>query len=224
MPQGTQHRVVLVGLEPAARSAVGAALRGRGAEPAAVEGLADALRQAEAHLGETHLFIAQLPPDGLAHLTAAVPGQPVIALLPAGADVAALLAAQRAGAAQVVPLPLRGDDFAQALDRVLAQFAPPPRAAAVIAVCGVSGGCGSTTVALNLACELGLGAAGAARGGCLLVELTRQMGTLASYLDVQPAVTTPELLADASRLSTQGIRQALTNVAPGLDVLVGPYQ
>lgn len=226
MPQGLQHRVVLVGLSPD-RPAVEAALRGRAGELADAADLDGALREAAARPGEPLLFLVAVPPGGaagLARLTAAAPGQPVIALLPPGADLAALLAAQRAGAAQVLPLPVHGDDLGQALDRVQAQFAPPPRAGLVIAVCGVSGGCGGTTLALNLACELGQGVLGPGRGGCVLVELTRQMGTLATYLDVQPKVTTPELLADASRLSSRGVRQALTSVTPGLDVLVGPYQ
>src|SRR5262249_37426367 len=146
------------GLEPGARPAVEQVLRSRGAEPTAVADFAAAMREAEARPGEPRLFVARVPSagsDDLARLTAAAPGQPVIALLPPGADVAALLAAQRAGAAQVVPLPLQPDDFGRALDAVLARHAPP-RSAALIAVCGVSGGCGGTTVALNLACELGL--------------------------------------------------------------------
>ena len=49
------------------------------------------------------------------------------------------------------------------------------------------------------------------------------MGTLAAYLNIEPAVTTHELLGDASRLTTHGVRQALTSIGPGLDVLVGPY-
>ena len=71
---------------------------------------------------------------------------------------------------------------------------------------------------------LSASSAGRARtSGCLLVELARQMGTLATYLDIEPGVSTHELLTDASRLTAHGVRQALTSVAPGLDVLVGPY-
>jgi pilus assembly protein CpaE len=215
------------GLQPALRSA----LEQRGAVVAAVcPDLSAARAEALSHPAEAHLFVVNLPPEAdvsrLAALTSAVPGQPVIVLLHPGADLSRFMAVQRAGAAQVVPLPLQTDDFLRALDCVAVQFAPPVREARIIAVCGVSGGCGATTLALNLAYELGQPGPGPARpraGGCLLVELARQMGTLATYLNIDPAVSTLDLLSDASRLTTHGIRQALTTVAPGLDVLVGPY-
>lgn len=224
MPQGVQHRVVLVGVEDALQGPLRAALRQRSAEPAVVcADLAAARAEARAHAGDAHLFIVRLPdgsdPASLAVLTASAPGQPTMALLPPGSDLAQLLAAQRAGAAQVVLLPWQADDFLRALDCLAVQFAPPAREATVLAVCGVSGGAGATTLALNLAFELV-----SPRRNVLLLELARQMGTLATYLNVEPPFTVHHLLADASRLTAPGVRQALTNVAPGLDVLVGPYQ
>src|SRR5262249_8704202 len=41
---------------------------------------------------------------------------------------------------------------------------------------------------------------------------------------VEPPLTTLDLLSDPARLTAAGVRQAMANVAPGLDVLVGPYQ
>jgi pilus assembly protein CpaE len=227
MAQGVQHRVVLVGVD-GLQAALRSALEQRGAVVAAVcADLTAARTEALAHPAESHLFVVHLPGDvdvsRLAALTSAAPGQPVVVLLPPGADLARFMAVQRAGAAQVVPLPFQADDFLRALDCIAVQFAPPAREARVIAVCGVSGGCGATTLALNLACELGLPGPRGRPGGVLLVELARQMGTLAAYLNINPEVSTHDLLSDASRLTTQGIRQALTTVAPGVDVLVGPY-
>jgi pilus assembly protein CpaE len=231
MPQGVQHRVVLVAVEGSVEPAIRSALRSRGAAPASVcVDLQAARAEALAHPGDTHLFIAQfgdtLAADRLSLLTSVLPGQPVLALAPPGATIAQVLEAQRAGAAQVVPLPLVPDDFFRALDGIALQFAPSLREARVIAVCGVSGGAGATTLALNLAYELSQPdlAAGQARRTCLLVELARRMGTLATYLDIEPGQSTQDLLCDASRLTAHGLRQALTAVAPGLDVLVGPYQ
>jgi pilus assembly protein CpaE len=223
--------VVLIGVEATVDPAIRTALRTRGAAPASVCGdLGAARAEALAHPNDTHLFIAQLGPElaaaRLSLLTSALPGQPVVALAPPGASVAQVLEAQRAGAAQVVPLPLVADDFLRALDGIALQFAPSPREARVIAVCGVNGGAGATTLALNLAYELSQPDlnAGAARRHCLLVELARRMGTLATYLDIEPGQNTQDLLSDASRLTAGALRQALTSVTPGLDVLVGPYQ
>lgn len=224
MPQGVQHRIVLVGVEDALQPAVRAALRQRAAEPARIcPDLSTARGEALGHPGETHLFVVRLAADQdpahISLLTSAVPGQPVMALLPPGSDLNKLLVAQRAGASQVVLLPWQADDFLRALDCLAVQFAPPARQARVLAVCGVSGGSGATTIALNLAFELV-----APRRNVLLVELARQMGTLATYLNVEPPLTVHHLLADPSRLTTAGVRQALTTIASGLDVLVAPYQ
>jgi CheY-like chemotaxis protein/MinD-like ATPase involved in chromosome partitioning or flagellar assembly len=100
-----------------------------------------------------------------------------------------------------------------------AEELPPPDGARVLAVCGVSGGCGATTLALNLAAEL-------ARPGqeCLLVELARQAGTLASNLAIEPTRTVADLLAEPDRLTPAVVRQTITSVSPILDVLVAPYQ
>lgn len=227
MAQGVQHRVLLVNVESALQPAVREALRSRSAEPANNHpDVGSAWADALAHPGDAHLFIVQLAvgadPAGVGKLTASLPGQPVLVLL-AGADLPRLLAVQRAGAAQVVPLPWQPDDFLHALDCLAVQFAPPTREAKVIAVSGVSGGSGATTLALNLAFELLHAPGGPARRTVLLVELARQMGTLATYLNVEPPLTVHELLIDPGRLTTHGVRAALTTVAPGLDVLAGPY-
>jgi pilus assembly protein CpaE len=231
MAQGVQHRVVLVGVEEDLQSVVRNALRARGAVSTLFcPDLLAARAEALAHPSDSHLFIVQLSgqtePGRLSVLTSVLPGQPVLALAPSGASVAQVLEAQRAGASQVVPLPLVDEDFLRALDGIALQFAGAITEAHVLAVCGVSGGCGATTLALNLAWELGQPdlLPGQPRRNCLLVELARQMGTLATYLDIEPAQNTSDLLSDASRLTTLGVRQAVTTVAPGLDVLVGPYR
>ncbi len=231
MTHAVHHRVVLVGVAEDLQAAVRSALKARGAAPAAVQpDLAAARAEALAHPGDAHLFIVQLSDSveagRLSVLTSVLPGQPVLVMAPPGASVAQVLEAQRAGAAQVVPLPLVADDFLRALDGIALQFAAGLSEARVLAVCGVSGGCGATTLALNLAWELGRPGMlpDSGRHGCLLVELARRMGTLATYLDIDPPHNTSDLLSDASRLTTQGVRQALTSVDAGLNVLVGPYQ
>ena len=227
MPQGVQHRIVCVGLAAEVFASLTPLLRARGGEPAAsCPDLASAREDAGAYPAESHLFIVHVAPDldlaRLAALPVSFPGQPVLALLPGGTDIPRVLAAQRAGASQVVTLPLREADFLQALDCLIVQFAPPPQAAHVVAVCGVSGGAGATTLALNLASEIAQ--ASGARRNVLLVELARGMGTLATYLDIAPELTTHDLVRDAGHLSTAGVRRAVAHVSPGLDVLVGPYE
>ncbi|MFO0878616.1 MAG: response regulator [Gemmataceae bacterium] len=156
-------------------------------------------------------------------LTSSLPGHPVLVLLPPGADVSRILATQRAGAAQVVPLPWQSEDFLHALDCMAVQFARVDRDARVVAVCGVTGGAGATTVSLNLAHELTQAPVRSPGHSVLLIELSRQMGSLAAYLNIEPHWTVHDILGDPARLTPAGVRQAITTVAPGLNVLVSSY-
>jgi pilus assembly protein CpaE len=222
MPQGIPHRIMLAGIDEAARAAVAEALRGRVSGPAvshatAEEALADAL----AHPGEMHLIVAG--PSVVGALAEGLPGQPVLALLPPGAAMSAVLAAQRAGAAQVAALPLQRDDFLDAIDCIVKQYPVPVRQGKLIAVCGVTGGCGATTLALALSQELAARTP-PGRPGCLLIEVPGQVGSLAAYLGISPRLTTYDILSDPTRLTGRGLAQAVTAVSPGLDVLAGPFR
>jgi pilus assembly protein CpaE len=229
MPHGILHRVVFVGLEPTLESAVCSILARRGVtSPLVCRDLASARAETYAFPGQPHLFLVQqssrIDAAALSAFTAALPGHPMIVFLAPGIDLMGLLAIQRAGASQLVPLPLQEDDFLKAIDCIAMQFVPPPREGKLVAICGVSGGCGATVVALNLAAELSGPVGEPPRNHVLLVELARQVGTLAAYLGIDAELSVYDLLGDPGRLTTQGVRQALTHVAPGLDVIVGPYQ
>src|SRR5216683_1683433 len=92
-------------------------------------------------------------PDQVSQLSGRFVGQPILALLDAGTDPSAIFCAMRAGAAQVVPLPLQAEDFGAALDSIALHFASHAGEATVLAVSGATGGCGTTTMAINLAYE-----------------------------------------------------------------------
>jgi pilus assembly protein CpaE len=147
-------------------------------------------------------------------------GQPVLALVDAMMDPAVLLGAMRAGAAQVVPLPIQPEDFRAAMECIAQQYGSALVQNQSIAVSGVTGGCGATSIAVNLASEI------AAQHGqhVVLSELSLQIGKLAAYLDINPEHTTFDLLNDGERLDPQMIQRALTRVADGLDVLAGEYR
>ena len=120
----------------------------------------------------------------LRRLSGTFVGRPIIALVNPDRDGSMILKAMRAGALQVVPLPLRREDFGAAMDCIAVQFGLARGRAKTIAVAGTTGGCGTTTIALNLAYEL----AYLKQVNCILMELSLRMGVLASHLDVQPAL------------------------------------
>lgn len=145
-------------------------------------------------------------------------GQPIMALVPNLDDPIGILAAQRSGAAQVVPLPFDADDLRAALDCIALMFGFPASENTLIAVCGVTGGCGATTLATNLAWEL----ASQKKLDTALVELSFQMGMVATYMDLQPKSNTYDLLTNMERVDLDFVKASMTRVTKHLSVLAGP--
>lgn len=146
-------------------------------------------------------------------------GQPILALVDPASDSSMFLRAMRSGAAQVVRVPLQSEDFQGAMRRIAVQFGSPLTKSRVIAVCGVTEGCGATTIAVNLTAEI----AYLQKVSCVLVEASVQLGRLAVYLNVKPQVTIYDLLKDLDRVDLGTVRQALTKIADNFHVLVGSY-
>jgi pilus assembly protein CpaE len=175
-------------------------------------------------LGGPRLLIMHVPDAGqlpkLRQLVGMFPGHPVMALVDATNDPALLLGAMRSGASQVVPLPIQPDDFKAAMECISQQYGHVSAQNQSICVSGVTGGCGATVLAVNLANEI------ASQHGrhVILTELSLQIGKLAAYLDINPEHTTFDLLNDGERVDPQMIQRALTHVADRFDVLAGEYR
>jgi Flp pilus assembly CpaE family ATPase len=218
-------KVVIVGCDSTVAAQVQQALAQRGAIIDTVlpdlAGVAEGLHRQAA---EPRLFVVHIPSTEalkeLKHLTGTLVGHPVIALVPATAGPALLLGAMRAGAVQVVPLPWSGGDFIEALDCVALQQGHGERNGQVIAVSGVLGGCGATTLAVNLSHEI----TRRPKTTCLLLEMAFQVGTIATTLDLDPPLTTYDLLSDPERLDIHGVRQAITSMPGSFDVIVAPFR
>lgn len=119
---------------------------------------------------------------GLKRLTSVLPGWPVVALVDVDVDPENLFRANRAGAAQIVPLALQPADFRAALNAVEVQFDLRSQASETIAFSSASGGCGGSTLAAAVAHEF------ATQTGTktVLIEVAPQMGTLATNLNLKP--------------------------------------
>ncbi|MCS6851473.1 MAG: hypothetical protein NZ700_09945 [Gemmataceae bacterium] len=156
----------------------------------------------------------------VAWLNESYPGWPIMVLTEDSDNLALLRGAMRAGATQVVALPLQPEDFHAALTRLAVQFGRSVAPSRVIAVTGVTEGCGATTLAINLASEI----ASLHHHRSILVELALPVGRLAGYLDVEPKFTTADLLSDVDYLDVPVVRQALTPVHENFSILAGPYR
>ncbi len=118
----------------------------------------------------------------------------------------------------MVVLPLGSVDFQTALDAIAARLARPAAASRLVAVSGVTGGCGATTLALNLAYEM----AHSAQRQAILAELSMQMGMLVTYLEFEAKYTIEDLIHYGSQLDVLIVEQALVKITDRLRVLAGP--
>lgn len=175
-------------------------------------------------LSKTRVFLVRVSSaddlPALKRLADVFSGQPIVAVVDASADPSLYLGVNRHGAAQVVPLPIQRDDFQTAMHLVAQQFGGPRGKAEVLAVAGVTGGCGATAIASNLAYEL----SHLRECHCVLVELALNLGKLAQYFDVEPQVTTQDLFQDLAGLHEAAVEDALTRISENFSILAGPYK
>ncbi|GAA5102542.1 AAA family ATPase [Haloechinothrix salitolerans] len=148
-----------------------------------------------------------------------------VVLLREHVDVDLLTRALRSGVREVVTA---GEfaELAQACERsrALSRSAPVPHAEAeagkgqVVTVFSAKGGCGKTTLAVNLALAL---ADGGARSVCL-VDLDLAFGDVAINLQLDPNRTLTNALSMVGRMDETGATSLLTPYRDGLSVLMAP--
>lgn len=152
-----------------------------------------------------------------------------VVLVRADVDVAVLTQALQAGIREVVPSGSYTDlshacERSRALSRSVTTATgsaieePQARRGQVVTVFSAKGGCGKTTLAVNVACAL-------AHGGTqrvVLVDLDLAFGDVAINLQVDPARTIVDAVPMAGRLDQTGAASLLTSYQPGLQVLLAP--
>jgi len=151
-----------------------------------------------------------------------------VVLIRARVDVNVLTDALRAGIREVVP---SGDDdaLASACGRSLEVSqgmlaGPLPETGGgsagegkIVTVFSAKGGCGKTTLAINLAVAL----AKEGRRVCL-VDLDLAFGDVAISVQLSPARTIVDALPMVGHVDTTGASSLLTRYRPGLDMLLAP--
>lgn len=148
-----------------------------------------------------------------------------VVLIRAQMDVQTLTRALQAGVREVVPaggLPELAEacNRSRALSRsftgAVAEKPEQPQGK-IITVFSAKGGCGKTTVAINLACAL----AQSGKRVCL-VDLDLAFGDVAINLQLEPDRTLVDAVAMAGRLDQTGASSLLTPYKPGLAALLAP--
>jgi pilus assembly protein CpaE len=114
-----------------------------------------------------------------------------------------LMEAMHLGIKEFIPLPMSEQKFATALERV-AQVHGMGKKARIIHVVPTIGGCGSTTVACNVAAAL------APMGKTVLIDMDLIRGGVASYFDIRCRYTIADIMDAAEKLDKQLLDNALT--------------
>jgi len=207
----TDPNIALVTRQPATTSAVDDALVAAGS--AQVQSACADLDELVAHLRQAPIAAALVdldpePAQILERLTPVVsrfPETRFIALADT-VDSDTLLRAMEAGTRHVLAKAAIADDLSGVLDRLVGRSIEPAAPdGAVATVLSASGGCGATTVAINLISELHA----ATRESSLLVDLDCHFGVTDAYLGLRgdygladvlarPAATDPDLIRSTS--------------------------
>ncbi|HET6248208.1 MAG TPA: AAA family ATPase [Tepidisphaeraceae bacterium] len=132
-------------------------------------------------------------------------------------DATLLMEAMHLGVREFIPLPMSEEKLTAAIERV-AQGMGMGKKARVIHVIPTIGGCGSTTVACNVAASL-------AKTGAktVLLDLDLVRGGVGGYFDVRPRYTIADVMDSAEKLDKQLLDNALTmHQNSGLAILSRP--
>ena len=132
----------------------------------------------------------------------------------------------RAGAHDVVPLPLSMDDLETSLAPVRERLDSTATKASgengkVVSIIKSVGGVGATCLASQLAIRFAASEAAVGREACL-VDLDVQFGDLAFQLGLQPTLSLAELLDAGARLDGDLLRATATHHQSGLNVIASP--
>lgn len=132
----------------------------------------------------------------------------------------AILPPIRAGCDQFVCEPIDAADLGRAVSRVASKrFLAKPKSRCVCVI-GASGGVGATTLASNLAMEIGH----LAQKPCALVDLDFQLGDVAVNFDCDPKYTFYDLSQSEGTLDRTLLGSVLTQLPCNVQLLARPEQ
>lgn len=164
------------------------------------------------------------PPKGLeliARISQELPACNVL-VVSSSQEGSLILQAIRQGAKEFLSFPLKLEDFLAALDRIRQTGGPRTegqvRTSQVIAVAGVSGGVGCTSMAINLGCCL----AQPEQHSVAIIDLDLALGDADVWLDIIPDYTIQDVAENISRLDYSLLKRSLTKHDCGAFLLPRP--
>lgn len=129
-----------------------------------------------------------------------------------------ILQAMRLGVKEFFPRPVDTEVLHEAVGKIASRRVENAHHGKLFTITGTSGGVGATTIATNLAVELGQ----LASGKVTAVDLDFRFGQVATFLDVDPQYTLADLCQSAEQLDSSTISRALMHHNSGINVLSRP--
>ncbi len=140
-------------------------------------------------------------------------------------DPEMILRTMRSGAADFLSLPLASEALADALGRAVRRHGheggAPESNGRVMSFMSVKGGCGATTVAVNLAVAMSRETTNGRRRSVMLLDLDAPLGDAAAMLKLEPAYTLADVAANIRRLDMDLLASMAVKHESGLMVLPG---
>ncbi len=131
-----------------------------------------------------------------------------------------VLEAMQAGARHFLTKESIGPHLVGALRRLIPNgFPQGQKQGMVITVLGAGGGCGATTVAINLANELGIESSEPA----LLVDLDDHYGAVGTYLGLEGDFGIGDVLANSKRIDADLVNSTALDYSESLRALISPF-
>jgi pilus assembly protein CpaE len=141
-------------------------------------------------------------------------------------DADTILKIVRAGARELIPMPLTTESVSEALQRHIEERNRQQKSDAhangkIYTVCSAKQGTGATTLAINLAASL----AENDSARVALIDLDWPVGDIAAFLNIKPAFTVADALASVARLDSVLLESYMVKhdrvyVLPGLEEFV----
>jgi pilus assembly protein CpaE len=194
------------------------------AECSRYEFFADVVAQTHPDIGVVALDADPDKALDLVEQLASASPQCSILVISGSTDGSLILRAMRAGAKEFLPKPIKIEDLIAALDRISdRQFGRgdgKSRGCQVLAVCGATGGVGTTSLAVNLGCAL----AAEGKNTVCLIDLDMSLGDADVFLDTIPDYTLLDVAQNVTRLDFTLLKRSLTKHSSGLFLLPRPVQ
>ncbi len=146
-----------------------------------------------------------------------------IVVVSSSTDGQTILRVMRAGAREFINTPVEVQELVAALERIgegSGSASTRPKSGRIIAVAGASGGVGTTSIAVNLACSI----AQIPGESVALIDLDLSLGDADVFLDSIPEYTLLDVAENVARLDLSLLRKSLTKHESGVYLLPRPVQ